>query len=683
MQYPRSRRTDHVDTYHGVTVADPYRWLEDDHAEETAEWVREQNALTFGYLETIPEREKFRARLRELWNRPRLSPPLQWRKGLYLFSRNEGLQNQAVLYTADSPDATGEILLDPNAFSADGTIAMTGWSLSNDASLLCYGLSEGGSDWQELHVRRVDTRQDLPDIIRWVKFSLSYWTHDNAGFFYSRFPEPEGTEALSGAQRDHRLYYHRLGTDQSEDLLIYERPEEPDARLFSALSSDGRYLNIYVHRTGQQNLLLVIDLIDPLSPVLDAPIIPLFDRYEASYSVIDNDGPIFYIKTDNQAPRERIVAVDIGAGAASMRTLIAESDDVMEGATMVQDRFILTYLHDAYSRIAIHDNAGVWQRDLQLPTLGTVAGVNARRSSNEVYYGFTSYLHPLTIFRYDLSSGENTLFRSPVINLNTDGYETRQIRFRSKDGTMVPMFITHRKGLKLDGNNPTLLYGYGGFNVSLTPAFSPSTILWLEQGGVYAVPNLRGGGEFGLDWYRAGTLHQKQNVFDDFIAAAEYLIAQGYTTSRKLVLEGGSNGGLLVGAVMCQRPDLFAVAIPAVGVMDMLRYHRFTIGIGWQSDYGISDDPEHFKTLYAYSPLHNLKAGTRYPATLVVTGDHDDRVVPAHSFKFAARLQECQAGDAPVLIRVETKGGHGGGKPIAMIIEEEADIVAFALRHTR
>ncbi len=677
--YPDSFEGDQNDLYHGVEIADPYRWLEDDNSPETAAWVAAQNEVTFQYLRSIPYRDQYRSRLTELWNYPRQGRPSK-SGGRYFFFRNDGLQNQGVLFVQDSASDEARLLLDPNTFSADGTVALSNMALAHDGSLLAYGVSHSGSDWQEIHVRDVVTGEDLPDLVRWVKFSEISWTADNRGFFYSRYPQPDERTAYSQVHLNHSLYYHRLGTGQQEDILVHERPDHPDWRLIGIVTEDGRYLTIYAHHSGPMTQLYYVDLGDPAAPALDAPVMPLVEEFEASFNVIGNDGALLYLHTNLDAPKGRIMAVDLEhPERENWRTLVGENDDVIQDVVLARDRFLVVYLHNAYNRLSLFDLSGGFLNDIQLPTLGSVAGLAGRRNDDEVFYIFTSFLYPTTVLRLDLASGENSIYRKSEIDFDQNGYETKQVWFASKDGTQVPMFITHRRGLALDGTNPTIMFAYGGFGTSLTPFFSSNYMLWLEQGGVYAIPNLRGGGEFGHEWHQAGTLERKQNVFDDFIAAAEYLVAEGYTSPAKLAIQGGSNGGLLVGAVMCQRPELFAVALPAVGVMDMLRYHKFTIGMAWRADYGISDDPEQFAWLHAYSPLHNLSPGTRYPATLVTTADHDDRVVPAHSFKFAARLQKCQGGAAPALIRIETKAGHGGGKPIAMIIDEAADTLAFAM----
>ena len=683
IRYPETRKVDVVDDYHGTKVPDPYRWLEDTDSPETRAWIEAQNAITFAHLAAIPERDAIRERLTRLWNYPKYGLPFR-EGGLYFFTKNDGLQNQAVLYVQPSLDAEPRVLLDPNTLSEDGTVALSGLAVSHDARYLAYSTSSGGSDWQELFVREVATGRDLADHIRWAKFTGISWTKDGRGFFYSRYPEPAEGEQLLQENRNQKLYYHVVGTPQSEDRLIYERPDQPEWGFNAEVTEDGRYALIYVwHGTDPKNRLYYIDLKDPAKPDLSSPVVRLLDDFDAAYNVIGNQGPVLYVQTDLNAPRQRIVAIDLRDPAREKwRTIVPESDDVLQAATIVGGKLVTLYLKDAASRVRFYTLDGQPAGELELPGLGSVAGISGKPDSPELFYAFTSFLYPTTIFRYDVGTGTNEVFRAPQLEgFDPSQYETKQVFYTSKDGTRVPMFITHRKGIRLDGTNPTYLYGYGGFNVSLTPAFSITNLLWLEMGGVYAQPNLRGGGEYGEEWHRAGTKERKQNVFDDFIAAAEYLIREGYTSPQKLAIGGGSNGGLLVGAVMTQRPELFAVAHPAVGVMDMLRFHKFTIGWAWVSDYGSPDDPEAFRYLYAYSPLHNLKPGTCYPATLVTTADHDDRVVPGHSFKFTARLQEVQSCDKPVLIRVETRAGHGAGKPTSKQIEEAADVLAFRVKH--
>lgn len=679
-RYPVTKQVDVVDDYHGTLVADPYRWLEDTNSDETASWVSAQNAVTERYLSRLPARSPLRDRLTELWNFERYGVPFR-EGGLYFFFKNDGLQNQSVLYVQDSLEGEPRVLLDPNTFSDDGTIALTTLDISADGKYIGYGVSSGGSDWQEFRVREIATGQDLEDRIEWVKFSGLSWTRDGKGFFYSRYPEPADGQALLEANRDQKLYYHRVGTPQSEDILIYERPDQPEWGIGASLTEDGRYAILYLtHGTDPRNRLYYIDLKDPANPDLGARVVPLLDDFDASYSVVGNEGSVLYILTDRDAPRKRIVAVDLrNPSPARWRTVVPEGEEVIERASLVGGRLAVVSLKDASSRVRFYSTAGRAMGELELPGLGSVGGISGRQDDTELFYAFTSFLYPTTIFRYDLATGENEVFRAPDVDFDPEMYETKQVFYTSKDGTRVPMFITHRRGIELDGTNPAYLYGYGGFNISMTPGFSVPNLVWLEQGGVYAMPNLRGGGEYGEEWHLAGTKERKQNVFDDFIAAAEYLISEGYTSPEKLAIGGGSNGGLLVGAVMTQRPDLYAVAHPAVGVMDMLRFHKFTIGWAWVSDYGSSDDPEGFRYLYAYSPLHNLKEGTCYPATLVTTADHDDRVVPGHSFKFAAALQAAQGCDNPALIRIETRAGHGAGKPTAKQIEEAADVLAFRM----
>jgi prolyl oligopeptidase len=673
LKYPDTRRTNLVETLHGVEVADPYRWLEDDNAAETKTWVEAQNKVTFGYLATIPERERIRKRLEELWNFERFGLPSK-HGSRYFISRNSGLQNQSVLYTQESLTAEPKVLLDPNTLSADGTVALSGTSVSHDGKLLAYGVSRSGSDWQEWFVRDVETGKDLSDKIEWVKFSGASWLKDGSGFFYSRYDAPTEETKLSKANYFHKLCFHKLGTKQTEDRLVYERPDQKEWNFGGSVTDDGRFLVITASEgTDPKNRVFYVDLEDKSWTVK-----PLLTDFDADYSFVDNDGSVFWFRTDLKAPRNRVIAIDTAKPErANWKELIPQTADTLQGVGTVGGQFTLTYLKDARSVVKIHQLDGTFVRELPLPGIGSVGGFGGERTEQETFYSFSGYTTPPVSYRVDLKTGETTVFRKPSLAFKSEDYETRQVFFTSKDGTRIPMFITARKGLKFDGSNPTLLYGYGGFNISLTPGFSTSVAGWLELGGVYAVVNLRGGGEYGEEWHKAGTKHTKQNVFDDCIAAAEYLVKEKITSSKKLALMGGSNGGLLVGAVLNQRPDLFAAGLPAVGVMDMLRFHKFTIGWAWTSDYGTPDDAADFKALYAISPYHNLKPGTKYPAIMVTTGDHDDRVVPAHSFKYAARLQTMQAGAAPVLIRIETKAGHGAGKPTSKLIEEAADKWAF------
>jgi prolyl oligopeptidase len=673
--YPAARRSDHVDTYHGVAVPDPYRWLEELDSAETKAWVDAENKATFAYLETLPNRTAIKERLTALWNYERYGVPAK-EGGRYFFTRNDGLQNQAVLFAVPRLDATPEVLIDPNTLSKDGTVALAGTAVSEDGKYLAYGVAEAGSDWNTWKVRSVDTAQDLADTLRWVKFSGASWTKDGKGFYYSRYAEPVAGAELKNVNLDQKIYFHKLGTPQAEDALVYERKDQPEWLLSGTVTEDGHYLVIGVAQGKTVNTALFYkDLQAP-----GAPVVELLPKFDAQYGFVGNDGPVFWVQADKDAPRGRVFAIDTRKPEPKdWAEVIPESKDALQGVSVVGERFFASYLKDARSVVRTIDLRGKPLGEVALPGIGTVGGFSGKRADTETFFFFTSYTTPTTIYRYDVAAGQSHVFRAPKVAFDAAAYETRQVFYKSKDGTKVPMFLTHKKGLKLDGQNPTLLYGYGGFNIPLTPAFSISNLAWLERGGVYAVANLRGGGEYGESWHQAGTRLQKQNVFDDFMAAAEWLIAHKITSTPRLAIEGGSNGGLLVGAVLTQRPELFGAAIPAVGVMDMLRFHKFTIGWAWVSDYGSSDDPKEFAALRAYSPYHNLKKGTCYPPTLVTTADHDDRVFPAHSFKFAAALQDAQGCDQPVLIRIETRAGHGAGKPTAKIIEEAADVWAFLL----
>jgi len=678
--YPESPRVSQVDDYHGVKVTDPYRCLEDLDSRQTRAWVEAQNQVTSAFLAAIQEREPLRERLKELWNYRRYGVPLK-QGGRYFFTRNDGLQDQDVLYRVDTLDGEPRLLLDTNTLSPDGTVALTGWSVSEDGRLLAYGLSSWGSDWQEWRVREVETGRDLPDHLKWVKFSGAAWTHDDQGFFYSRYDEPREGRPLEEANFYQKLYYHRLGTPQSADDLIYQRPDSKEMGFIASVTEDGRYLLIHAWRgTETENAFFYKDLRQPGSRVIE-----LLGGFDASYAFIANDGPRFWFHTDLAAPRGRVIEIDLRDPARERwRELVPQGEETLQGATCLNDTLVIHYLKDAHSQVRQYGMDGRFLREVELPGLGTAEGFTGRCKDRETFYGFNGYTTPDTIYHYDLETGEATVFRrSEIRGFDAGRYETRQVFLPSKDGTRIPMFITARKGLKLDGSNPTYLYGYGGFNVSLTPTFSPAHVAWMERGGVYAVANLRGGGEYGEEWHLAGSRLNKQNVFDDFIAASEWLIAGGYTSPRKLAAAGYSNGGLLTAACMVQRPDLYGAVIVGVGVLDMLRFHKFTIGWGWTSDYGSPDDPADFRAIYAYSPYHNLKPGTAYPPTLITTADHDDRVVPGHSFKFAAALQRDNAGPHPTLIRIETRAGHGGGKPVSKKIEETADEFAFLLNAFR
>ncbi len=675
--YPVSRMGDVVDDYHGTKIADSYRWLEDDNAADTKAWVAAQNKVTFGFLGTIPQREGIRERMTKLWNFERFTAPLQ-RAGRYFYTHNSGLQNQRVLYVAAALEAEPRVLIDPNTLSADGTVALTDYVPSEDGKLLVYGLSRAGSDWEEFRVREVETGKDREDVLRWVKFSGASWMKDGSGFYYSRFDEPKAGDELKGTNEFQKLYFHKLGTAQSEDALVYERKDHADWNFHGSVTDDGRYLIIHVSQgTDPKSRVYYKDL-----AVADAKVVELLNDFDAAYDFVDNDGAVFFFRTDMDAPRYRVIAVDTREPArAQWREVIPQAVEKLDGVSVVGGQFIAEYLKDAHSLVKCFDGAGKVLRELELPGLGSVAGFGGRRGDGETFYSYASFTEPGAIYRLDVASGKSAVWRRPRVDFDAGAYETKQVFYTSKDGTRVPMFIVHKRGLVLNGSAPTLLYGYGGFNISLTPAFSVARAVWLEMGGVFALANLRGGGEYGSDWHVSGMKLKKQNVFDDFIGAAEWLVHEKYTRPEKLAIQGGSNGGLLVGACIAQRPDLFGAALPSVGVMDMLRFHKFTIGWAWKSDYGSSESAGEFAALRAYSPLHNLHEGTRYPATLVMTADHDDRVVPAHSFKFAARLQACQAKDGPpVLIRIETSAGHGAGTALKKVIEETTDQWAFLVR---
>ena len=676
IKYPPTRADDLVEELHGVPVADPYRWMEDLDSDELRQWIDAQNELTFGLLDSSPLREEIRQRMTTLWNYEKVSPPTK-KAGRYFYFYNDGLQNQDVLYWMDSLDGEPKLLMDPNTLSEDSTVALSGAAISPDGQYLAYGIADAGSDWQTWHVRRVEDAADLEDRVEWVKFSGASWDGKTEGFFYSRYDAPEG-EALKQANYFHKLYYHRLGTDQSEDKLIYDRPDQKGWLFWSDVSEDGRYLVINIAQgTAAENGIFILDLANPGNDVVE-----LLPEFDAEYLFVGNDGPRLYFRTDQNAPQQRLVAIDLAhPEPADWVEIIPEAEDKLEFVDYVGSRFICTYLHDAANEVKFFKPDGTPDGDLALPGPGTVLGFGGRSDDEETFYKFSSFTTPGTVYRLDLVTREVSVFRRPALAFDPEDYVTKQVFYQSKDGTKVPLFISHRKDLKITGDTPTYLYGYGGFNIPIPAAFSVPNLVWMERGGIYAQAQLRGGGEYGRAWHEGGMLHNKQNVFDDFIAAAEYLIAQGYTRKEKLVVGGRSNGGLLVGAVLTQRPDLFGVALPNVGVLDMLRFHKFTIGWAWVSDYGSPDEKADFKTLLAYSPLHNIREGVAYPPTMVMTGDHDDRVFPAHSFKFAAALQHAQAGEAPVVIRIETRAGHGAGKPTAKLIEEFADMWTFALMH--
>jgi len=673
LNYPKTKKVDTVTDYFGTKVNDPYRWLEDDRSEETEEWVKAENKVTFGYLDKIPFKDDLKKRLSEIWNYEKIGAP--FKEGDYTyFSKNDGLQNQYVIYRRKNENDKPEVFLDPNKFSEDGTTSLSGLSFSDNGKMAAYSISEGGSDWRKVIVLDTETKEVAEDTLKDIKFSGISWK-GNEGFFYSSYEKPEGSE-LSAKTDQHRLFYHKIGTPQSEDKMIFGgTPEQKHRYVGGSVSEDNKYLFISARNSTSGGKLFMMDLTKK-NPELNT----IIDNEDTDTYVIQNDGSKLYIVTNLDAPNQRIVTVDAAnPSPENWEDFIPETKNVLSPSTG-GGYFFTEYMVDAVSQVKQYDYEGNLVREIELPGLGSAGGFGAKKDADTLYYSFTNYVTPGTIYKYDIKEGTSEVYNKPNINFNPDNYESRQVFYKSKDGTKIPMIITAKKGIELNGKNPTILYGYGGFNISLTPSFSTANAVWLEQGGVYAVPNLRGGGEYGREWHDAGTKMQKQNVFDDFIAAAEYLIENNYTSKDYLAIRGGSNGGLLVGATMTQRPDLMKVALPAVGVMDMLRYHTFTAGAGWAYDYGTSEDSkEMFDYLYNYSPVHNVKEGTKYPATLITTGDHDDRVVPAHSFKFAAELQEKQAGDAPVLIRIETKAGHGAGKPTSMIIDEYADIFGFTL----
>ncbi|MBV9489241.1 MAG: S9 family peptidase [Verrucomicrobia bacterium] len=675
--YPVTRKDGVADDYHGTKVPDPYRWLEDTDSAETRAWIEKQNDLTFAYLHRLPERDRFKARLHRLLDFERFSAP-DHEGDRYFFFRNTGLQNQSVLLTTTNLAEAPQVLLDPNALSEDGSVALTSTTPSRDGRLLAYMTSASGSDWGEMHVREVETCQDRPDLLRWLKFTSASWTNDGKGFFYCRFPEPQSSRS-SAQVLNQKLYYHRLGQRQEQDALVLELPEQPDSLLDARTTEDGRYVIVEIHhRADNHNLVYVKDLANPLEPDLDRPFHRIIARFEAEYRPLGVVDQRLLLVTDKDAPRSKIIAIPLDeAKREAIQEVVPQADDSLERALIAGGKLVMVYLVDAKNQLRIARLDGKPEGEIALPTLGSVRSLAGSADRAELFYTFTSFLYPVTVYRYDLATRQNDVFRRPNVDLEPDRFETKQVFCRSKDGTRVPMFIVHKKGLKLEGKNPTYLTGYGGFNISRTPEFSASWLSWVEQGGVFAQPNLRGGGEYGEAWHRAGTRERKQNVFDDFFAAAETLISERYTNPAKLAIVGGSNGGLLVGAAITQRPDLLGAAVAQVGVLDMLRYHKFTIGWAWEPDYGNSDDPTAFDYLFKYSPLHNLKPGVCYPPTLITTADHDDRVVPGHSLKFAAALQAAQGCSHPVLIRVDVKAGHGGGKPLSKVIDEESDVLAF------
>ncbi|HJN09934.1 MAG TPA: prolyl oligopeptidase family serine peptidase [Pirellulaceae bacterium] len=676
LTYPQTARADQVDDYHGTQVADPYRWLEDTDSPATRKWIEEQNKLTESFLSQVPQREKIKSRMTELWDYESFGLP-RHRGGRYFFSRNTGLQNQSVLFVSKSLDSQPRELIDPNGWAEDGTVALADWNPSEDGKLLAYGLAAAGSDWREWKIKDVASGKDLEDHLQWVKFSDVSWSEDGSGLFYSRYDEPKEEDEFTGVNHFQKLYFHKIGDPQARDVLVYERPDEKEWGFGGYVTEDGKFLIINVWRGSEsKNQLFYKDLARSESQVVE-----LITGFDFEYEFVGNEGRTFWLNTDDGAPMRRVVAVDLDHPQKEhWQEVIGETDAVLRGVGLVGDRFLASYLRNAATQVKVFDLAGRFVREVPFSELGSAGGFGGRRADRETFYSFTNFATPATIYRYDVQTGESSVYRQPKVAFDPASYVTRQVFYRSKDGTRIPMFITHRRGLEPDGRNPTILYGYGGFDIPITPGFSVSNLVWLEMGGVYAVANLRGGGEFGRQWHEAGMRNRKQNVFDDFIAAGEWLIENKFTCTPKLAISGRSNGGLLVGACLTQRPDLYGAALPAVGVMDMLRYHKFTIGWAWVGEYGSSDDPDQFANLFKYSPLHRLQPGTKYPATMVTTADHDDRVVPGHSFKFAAALQGAQAGDKPTLIHIESRAGHGAGTPTSKRIESATDVLTFLVK---
>jgi len=672
IKYPVTKKVDTVDNYFGTKVPDPYRWLEDDNSAATAAWVKEENAVTNAYLAKIPFRDSIRARLTKIWNYPKYGVPFKEGKH-YFFYKNDGMQNQSVLYIQDELKGPSRVFLDPNKLSADGTVSLAELSVSHDGKYLAYMTSTGGSDWNEAYVMDVESGKLLSDHIKWIKFSGIAWQGD--GFYYSRYEETKEGKELSQKNENHKVYFHKIGTLQSADVLTYENKSFPDNNYGAQTTEDENYLIISESESTSGNGLYYINLKSG-----DKNFKQIAKGFDYDYSVIDDVDGRFIVLTNDDAPKYKLVSIDpLKPEKTNWKTIIPEKTEVLQGASLIGGKIIVEYIKDACSKAYIYSLEGKESGEVTFPCIGTAGGFSGKKDDNIAFYSFTSFTFPSTIYLFDVSENTSTVYYTSDIDFKTEGYETKQVFYTSKDGTKIPMFLIYKKGIELNGKNPTLLYGYGGFNISLTPSFSISRLVFLENGGVYAMANIRGGGEYGEEWHQAGTKLKKQNVFDDFIAAAEYLIKEKYTSSEKLAIMGGSNGGLLVGACMMQRPELFKVAIPQVGVMDMLRYQKFTIGKAWASDFGSSDDSTQFKYIYKYSPLHNIKANVKYPATLVMTADHDDRVVPAHSFKFIATLQEKQAGTNPTLIRIEAMAGHGSGKPTAKTIEEVTDMWSFIM----
>lgn len=673
LPYPEAERTDVVDNYFGTEVADPYRWLEDDNSEETAAWVAAENAVTRNYLDQIPFREAMRARLTELWTYPSEGTPAKY-GNYYYYYYNDGTQNQMVLYRKATLDGEPEVFLDPNKLSEDGTVALANITFSEDGSHCAYAASASGSDWSDIYVMETEGKKLTGDVVKWVKLSEAKWAPDGKSFYYSTFDVPEGS-VYSTQNQYQKVYQHTLGTPQAKDRLIYQDMEHPLRYFKSQPCKDGKWLFITASEGTSGSEILYKKTSDKEFKVL-------FPGFKNDYNIIDCRDSKLYLHTNLDAPNYRVICVDMNNPTKIQEIIPENPQNMLEGVSKPGEYLMASYLQDAQNKVYQYDRSGKLIREISLPAIGSVGGFSGKKGQTEAFYSLTNFVTPSTIYRYDLSTGESTLYKQSDVKFNPEDFTTEQVFYTSKDGTKVPMFIVYRNGLKLDGNNPCYLYAYGGFQQSLAPWFNPAAIMFMEQGGVYCVANLRGGLEYGEEWHKAGMLDKKQNVFDDFIAAAEYLVANKYTSSKKLAIAGGSNGGLLVGACEVQRPDLFGVCLPAVGVMDMLRYHKFTIGWGWVVEYGSSDNEEQFGYLYKYSPLHNIKKGVKYPATLVTTADHDDRVVPAHSFKFAAEMQYAQGGEAPILIRIDTKAGHGAGKPVSKRIEEATDVFSFLFQNT-
>lgn len=675
--YPKAQTVTQTDTYFGTQVADPYRWLEDLDSPETRAWIDKENKVTQAYLAPLTTRPAIQKRLEQIVNFERYGAP-EKRGSRYFYAHNTGLQNQSPMYWTEGVSGQPHLLIDPNTLAKDGTVAINATSITHDGTLVAFALAEAGSDWQMIHVREVATGRELPDVIKWTKFGGAAWLHDNSGFFYGGYDAPPDGDVLKAANYFQKIFFHKLGTPQSEDKMIFERPDDKEIFLGSGVTDDGRYLLIHQGKgTSPNNVLSIKDLSDAHSKVVS-----LIDKPDAAYGPIGNDGSRFWMYTTLDAPNGRVIQIDLAhPERTAWKTILSEAKSKLESASLVHRSLIANYLTDARSEVKLFTEEGKPIRTLELPAIGSAGGFEGKRDDTETFYTFTNFTTPGSVYRLDLVTGKSSLYREPKLSFVPSQFETKQVFVTSKDGTKVPVFLTYKKGIKLDGTNPTILYAYGGFNISLTPVFSSSRILWMQMGGIYAQAGLRGGGEYGETWHEAGMKLKKQNVFDDYIACAEWLIANKYSSTPKLAAQGGSNGGLLVGAAITQRPDLFGAALPAVGVMDMLRFDKFTVGWGWKQDYGApSDNEAEFHAIYKYSPLHNLKAGTKYPATMITTADHDDRVFPAHSFKFAAQMQADQAGSAPVLIRIETRAGHGGGMPIAKQIEMNTDIYAFLIQ---